>query len=63
MKVDYIIVGLGLAGLAFAEELMNVNKNFLVFSVQTNSSSHLYYMNIHVGFGRPNRSRLRCIKD
>jgi len=29
VKIDYIIVGLGLAGLAFAEELFNANKSFL----------------------------------
>ncbi|MCK0132047.1 FAD-binding oxidoreductase [Flavobacteriaceae bacterium F08102] len=31
MKVDYIIVGLGLAGLAFAEQLVNAGKSFVVF--------------------------------
>jgi glycine oxidase len=39
MKVDYIIVGLGLAGLAFAEELMNANKTFLVFEDASQTSS------------------------
>ena len=28
MKVDYLIVGLGLAGLAFVEELIKANKSF-----------------------------------
>ena len=31
MKVDYIIVGCGLAGIAFCEQLRRVNKSFLVF--------------------------------
>jgi glycine oxidase len=39
MKVDYIIVGLGLAGLAFAEQLMNANKTFLVFEDDSQTSS------------------------
>jgi glycine oxidase len=39
MKVDYIIVGLGLAGLAFAEELINANKTFLVFEDNSQTSS------------------------
>ncbi|AUC86137.1 FAD-dependent oxidoreductase [Polaribacter sp. ALD11] len=39
MKVDYIIVGLGLAGLAFAEELLNANKTFLVFEDDSQTSS------------------------
>mgnify|MGYP003632844425 FL=1 len=39
MKVDYIIVGLGLAGLAFAEELINAGKTFLVFEDNSQTSS------------------------
>ncbi|PQJ80545.1 NAD(P)/FAD-dependent oxidoreductase [Polaribacter porphyrae] len=39
MKVDYIIVGLGLAGLAFVEELINANKTFLVFEDDSQTSS------------------------
>ncbi|TXD47609.1 NAD(P)/FAD-dependent oxidoreductase [Polaribacter sp. IC073] len=39
MKVDYIIVGLGLAGLAFAEELLNAGKTFLVFEDDSQTSS------------------------
>ncbi|QNM84489.1 FAD-binding oxidoreductase [Polaribacter pectinis] len=39
MKVDYIIVGLGLAGLAFAEELMANNKTFIVFEDDSQTSS------------------------
>jgi glycine/D-amino acid oxidase-like deaminating enzyme len=39
MKVDYIIVGLGLAGLAFAEELIKANKTFLVFEDHSQTSS------------------------
>lgn len=39
MKVDYIIVGLGLAGLAFAEELIAAKKTFLVFEDDSQTSS------------------------
>ena len=39
MKVDYIIVGLGLAGLAFAEELLANNKSFIVFEDESQTSS------------------------
>lgn len=39
MKVDYIIVGLGLAGLAFAEELMHSGKTFVVFEDYSQTSS------------------------
>ena len=39
MKVDYIIVGLGLAGLAFAEELLAHNKSFIVFEDDSQTSS------------------------
>lgn len=39
MKVDYIIVGLGLAGLAFAEELVAANKTFVVFEDDSQTSS------------------------
>lgn len=39
MKVDYIIVGLGLAGLAFAEELLEAGKTFLVFENNSQQSS------------------------
>ena len=39
MKVDYIIVGLGLAGLAFAEELLAANKTFVVFEDDSQTSS------------------------
>ena len=39
MKVDYIIVGLGLAGIAFVEELIEAGKNFLVFEDNSQSSS------------------------
>ncbi|TVZ56770.1 glycine/D-amino acid oxidase-like deaminating enzyme [Lutibacter sp. Hel_I_33_5] len=38
-KVDYIIVGLGLAGLAFAEELSEANKSFIVFEDDSQTSS------------------------
>ncbi|WP_299056442.1 FAD-binding oxidoreductase [uncultured Polaribacter sp.] len=39
MKVDYIIVGLGLAGLAFAEQLTAANKSFVVFEDDSQTSS------------------------
>lgn len=37
MEVDYIIVGCGLAGIAFCEQLRQNNKSFVVFD---NSSQH-----------------------
>lgn len=39
MKVDYIIVGLGLAGLSFAEELLKHKKTFIVFEDDSQTSS------------------------
>lgn len=39
MKVDYIIVGLGLAGLAFAEKLIAAKKTFVVFEDASQTSS------------------------
>ncbi|WP_456377602.1 NAD(P)/FAD-dependent oxidoreductase [Lutibacter sp.] len=39
MQVDYIIVGLGLAGLAFTKELENNNKSFIVFEDNSQNSS------------------------
>jgi len=39
MKVDYIVVGLGLAGLAFIEELIDANKTFIVFEDDSQTSS------------------------
>jgi len=39
MKVDYIIVGIGLAGLAFVEELINSQKTFMVFEDNSQTSS------------------------
>jgi len=39
MQVDYIIVGLGLAGLAFAEELLQNQKSFIVFENDSQRSS------------------------
>jgi glycine oxidase len=39
MNVDYIIVGLGLAGMAFAEELTKQNKSFVVYEDQSQNSS------------------------
>jgi len=39
VKVDYIIVGLGLAGLAFVEELITANKSFIVFEDASQTSS------------------------
>lgn len=39
MNVDYIIVGLGLAGIAFVEELIANNKSFVVFEDNSQNSS------------------------
>ncbi len=39
MNTDYIIVGLGLAGIAFAEELRERNKSFVVFEDSSQNSS------------------------
>ena len=39
MKVDYIIVGLGLAGLAFTEELLANHKSFVVFENNSQNAS------------------------
>ena len=39
MQVDYIIVGLGLAGLAFTKELTENNKSFIVFEDNSQNSS------------------------
>jgi glycine/D-amino acid oxidase-like deaminating enzyme len=39
VKVDYIIVGLGLAGLAFIEELIAAQKTFIVFEDDSQTSS------------------------
>lgn len=39
MKLDYIVVGLGLAGLAFTEELVKANKSFMVFEDNSQTSS------------------------
>lgn len=39
VKIDYIIVGLGLAGLAFAEKLVNAKKSFVVFEDDSQTSS------------------------
>ena len=39
MQVDYIIVGLGLAGLAFTKELEKHNKSFIVFEDNSQNSS------------------------
>lgn len=39
MKLDYIIVGLGLAGLAFVEELIAAKKTFMVFEDDSQTSS------------------------
>ena len=39
MKVDYIIVGLGLAGLAFTRQLKKNNKSFIVFEDNSQNSS------------------------
>ena len=39
MKVDYIIIGLGLAGLAFCEQLLKENKTFIVYEDNSQNSS------------------------
>ena len=39
MQVDYIIVGMGLAGIAFTEELIGKNKSFLIFEDNSQNSS------------------------
>ena len=39
MKLDYIVVGLGIAGLAFTEELVKANKSFMVFEDNSQTSS------------------------
>ena len=39
MKVDYIVVGLGLAGLAFVEQLEENGKSYLVFEDNSQNSS------------------------
>ncbi|PHR69645.1 MAG: FAD-dependent oxidoreductase [Lutibacter sp.] len=41
MKVDYIIVGLGLAGLAFSRELTKHNKTFIIFEDDSQNSSRV----------------------
>lgn len=38
-KVDYIIVGCGLAGISFCEQLIAANKSFVVFDNQSQQSS------------------------
>lgn len=38
-SVDYIVVGLGLAGIAFAEQLVRHNKTFLVYEDDSQTSS------------------------
>jgi len=39
MKVDYIIVGMGLAGIAFSKKLLAENKTFVVFENESQHSS------------------------
>ena len=41
MKVDYIIVGLGLAGIAFSKELEANYKSFVVFENNSQNSSEV----------------------
>lgn len=38
-QVDYVIVGCGLAGIAFCEQLIAANKSFLIFDNQSQQSS------------------------
>ncbi|SOS75339.1 NAD(P)/FAD-dependent oxidoreductase [Tenacibaculum piscium] len=39
IEVDYIIVGLGLAGIAFTEQLLKENKTFVIFENNSQTSS------------------------
>ena len=39
INLDYIIVGLGLAGIAFTEELLKANKSFVIFEDNSQTSS------------------------
>ncbi len=39
MKVDYFVIGLGLAGIAFVEELIANDKSFVVFEDESQNSS------------------------
>ncbi|HFS67189.1 MAG TPA: FAD-dependent oxidoreductase, partial [Flavobacteriia bacterium] len=39
MKVDYIIVGLGLAGISFIERLKEHHKSFVVFENNSQNAS------------------------
>jgi glycine/D-amino acid oxidase-like deaminating enzyme len=41
MKVDYIVVGFGLAGMAFVAELEKANKSFVVFDDNPNRSTRV----------------------
>ncbi len=39
INVDYIVVGLGLAGIAFTEKLLKANKSFVIFEDNSQTSS------------------------
>lgn len=39
INVDYIVVGLGLAGIAFTEQLLKANKSFIIFENNSQNSS------------------------
>ena len=39
LNVDYIIVGLGLAGLSFAEQLIKANQSLIAFENHSQTSS------------------------
>ncbi|MGB2273080.1 MAG: FAD-dependent oxidoreductase, partial [Flavicella sp.] len=41
MRVDYIIVGFGLAGLSFVDKLIENNKSFIVFEDASQTSSNV----------------------
>ena len=41
MKVDTLIVGFGIAGLSYAEQLRRHNKSFVVVAPDEQSASHL----------------------
>ena len=40
-EVDYIVVGFGIAGLCFAEQLENHNKSFIVIDSELNTSTKI----------------------
>ena len=43
LNVDYIIVGLGLAGLSFAEQLIKANQSLIAFENHSQTSSRRWW--------------------